>query len=184
MPGPPRRNPAHRMCPGREPGRGLASAPSGSPPAVAPAVREDDRQPLGGRLAAQLGGRGAQREREVRPALAAQREQLVDDRLGRAGPRSGAWSTSASAANAITLVEARSVRVSTTAAAAIAASPTAWPFIEPLWSISRHSGALAARSSGGRSARRRASAAPCATSRVRSRSRSPSPPARLGVSRR
>ena len=34
---------------------------------------------------------------------------------------------------------ARSLRVSTTAAVAIAASPTAWPRIEPLWSTSRHS---------------------------------------------
>ena len=58
-----------------------------------------------------------------------------------AASRPGAGGSSASAANAITLVlaSARSAPLSTTADVAIAASPTAWPRIDPLWSTSRHS---------------------------------------------
>ena len=103
-----------------------------------PAVGEHDREPFRGRFPSQLARGRAQREREIGAPLPAQGEQVVDQRGGRPGSL-WPWSTSASAANAITLVLARSVRARTTAAVAIAASPTAWPRIEPLWSTSRHS---------------------------------------------
>ena len=86
-------------------------APAGPPPAVGAAVRQHDREPLGGRLARQL----------ARPPCAARAPGRCGPcRAARAGRRRAPpasatspwrWRTSASAANAITLVLARSLRV-------------------------------------------------------------------------
>ena len=128
-----------RWCPGRRRDRARRARPAGRRRRSARQSESTiaSRSAAGSRASSR--GRGAQRQREVGAALAAQREQVVDERRGRArlalAPAGRARPRRTRSRSSL----ARSLRVSTTAAVAIAASPTAWPRIEPLWSTSRHS---------------------------------------------
>ena len=115
----------------------VPAAARGSAPLVCRASDSRSAVAAAGRRVLELLGGDPQRPREVGPAVAAQRQQVVDDRGGR--PRAVVVEQDQRLGRERDDAAAQTIRTAapTTAAAATAASATAWPLIEPLRSTSR-----------------------------------------------